>query len=704
MTGAHVFRLCSNRAVSVTLAVTLALLATPVAAIQATPDRSAPTVRVDVTQVTGADLNAVDFVDDSLGFAVGEQSTILRTKDGGVSWSVLQTGGALDLRAVSFLSADAGLAVSSGGVVLETTDGGDTWITATDDLAGELYVAEQVGDIAYLTASEAVAVGGAQDTPPVVWRSFAAGAGWTTEFSAGTYPPPDNMPPFPLLGLGVFHAVDFLVADRGWAVGHDVYVDATLNPEGDLPVVFDYDASRTGEKWRVQSIAGTGALYDVSFSDLTHGIAVGAAGAVYRTEDAGTTWIAEDSGVSEDLLGVSLAPGGHAWAVGTAGTVCRTTDGGRTWERAVPPTTGDLDSVAWIGGDEAVAVGDGGVIVRVSQLDWSGTEPPPVDGPVEYVAVEGLNRYETAVEASKIAFPQGLVAGPDGHKTVIVASGAAWPDALAASGLAGAHVGPLLLTLPSELPAVVEQEILRLGADRAVVVGGTGAVGQEVVSRLAQLLGGVDRVTRLGGLDRYETARIIAQSTVSLTGRPAWDGTAFVATGANFPDALAAAPLATAGALPLLLAEPAGISAANVAFMRNLGVKRVIVLGGTGAVSSASEAALVAAFGDPSVDRVAGSDRYATAAAVAESGTSMGLDWASPALATGADYPDALAGGVMQGLTGSVLLLTPTDALSDSAKAALVEHADVITELRFLGGTGVIAPSVRDAVKTVLDG
>ncbi len=82
----------------------------------------------------------------------------------------------------------------------------------------------------------------------------------------------------------------------------------------------------------------------------------------------------------------------------------------------------------------------------------------------------GLDRYQTAVAVSRSQFATGSV------PTVVVATGQNFPDALAASPLAGAYGSPVLLTRTASLPSEVALEIIRLGSTKAVIVGGTGAV------------------------------------------------------------------------------------------------------------------------------------------------------------------------------------------------------------------------------------
>ncbi len=317
--------------------------------------------------------------------------------------------------------------------------------------------------------------------------------------------------------------------------------------------------------------------------------------------------------------------------------------------------------------------------------------PVPVPNTLEALEVAGTDRYATAVEASKLGFP-------DGAADVVVASGENWPDAVTASARAGRLHAPLLLTRQAELPAVTAAEIARLGATHAVLIGGEAAVSSAVAERITTLVGAV---TRLAGPTRYETADAVAAEVVRLAG-DSYDGRAFIATGANFADALAVSPLANATGAPIYLTPPDGRSDL-VARMFSGGVTDVVVLGGTRAVSAGVEDAVIAAFGAEKVTRVAGADRYATAAAVAEYGvTACGLGWDGVGLATGSNFPDALTGGTMLGGRGSVMLLSPRDALAAPAADVLRTHGADVNTIVFLGSTNALADAVRSAATSAL--
>jgi putative cell wall-binding protein len=257
----------------------------------------------------------------------------------------------------------------------------------------------------------------------------------------------------------------------------------------------------------------------------------------------------------------------------------------------------------------------------------------------------GRDRYATAAAASRATFAPGVA-------VAYVATGAAFPDALAGGPAAAKQRAPILLTAPTALPSATASELTRLAPGRIVVLGGPSAVSSGVLSQLAAYTSG--SVQRIAGGDRYATAAADSRATFA-----PGVSVAYVATGANFPDALAAIPLAARSGSPLLLAAPSSLPAATADELRRLAPGRIVVLGSAAAVGDAVMRAL-----DPytagSVTRIAGRDRYATAAAVA---AAFAAGRPSSYLATGANFPDALAAGPAAALAGVPILLVQPDAL-----------------------------------------
>lgn len=385
----------------------------------------------------------------------------------------------------------------------------------------------------------------------------------------------------------------------------------------------------------------------------------------------------DDSGAYEGMVDLEMW-NGSAWV--NAGSTMSDMEGNFAFTLA--PTATASYRVRWNRCEDNVAD------LVSSSVSITVAVPPST---TTFVPVAGTDRFTTAVEASKLAFAD------DSVTTVVIATGLNWPDALGGSALAGAVDGPILLVSTDSIPAAVLTEIDRVGASEAIILGGESAVGPAVETALETLLG-ASNVERIAGDNRYETAQLIADRTILELGG-GYDGTAFFATGVNFPDALAAAPLASANGWPIYLVAPG-----TTTVTANAAVTDALVLGSTTAVSSSYYSALETEFGAANVDRLSGADRYKTAVAIATYGVnSAGLGWDMVGIATGENFPDALAGGVLQGKDGSVMLLTPSASLNADAAAALSAHKGDISEVRYFGSTSALSTSVRNAVAALLD-
>lgn len=218
----------------------------------------------------------------------------------------------------------------------------------------------------------------------------------------------------------------------------------------------------------------------------------------------------------------------------------------------------------------------------------------------------------------------------------------------------------------------------------AAAVVGLGAPGATPSARATTGFA----VERLAGEDRYATAARVALATFSAA------DDAIVASGENFPDALAGNYLAGRRQAPVLLAQRGGVPASTLQALRQLGVQRVTLLGGEGALGPAVANALTGA--GLTVDRIAGRDRFETAAAVARA--------AGPPvtrtvfLASGRHFADALAAGPLAYASPIPQLLTEPGALPASVVAVLAELG--ITNVVVLGGTGAVGPGVESQLRS----
>jgi len=310
-------------------------------------------------------------------------------------------------------------------------------------------------------------------------------------------------------------------------------------------------------------------------------------------------------------------------------------------------------------------------------------------------SLAGSNRYATC----KLICDAGIYPTDD----VVLATGENFPDALGAAALAGALGAPIVLTDGDTLsPAAAAS--LADNCGHIYVVGGTSAVSDAVVAQAADAMLSCGGTTRIEGSNRYATSLEIADEVASLQGGSLTEKTCIVATGLNFPDALAASSIANACAIPIYLCDGVSMPASTLAMMDGDGVDRVIIVGGTAAVSSNVESALRARFGTANVVRIWGVNRFDTAAEVG--GYAMAVcDFGATGaiIATGADFPDALSAGPLAGQRYAPILLTEPGTLPYATRGFLEMMSEDIHDITFVGGTSAISASVRSTVDGLLE-
>jgi putative cell wall-binding protein len=199
---------------------------------------------------------------------------------------------------------------------------------------------------------------------------------------------------------------------------------------------------------------------------------------------------------------------------------------------------------------------------------------------------QGANRYETAAAVSKATYPDGAI-------NVYLATGSAFPDALAGAALAAVTGGPLLLTDPHTLPDATAAELARLHPAAIVVLGSTSAVSDGVADAAVAAVGGA-QLSRLQGPDRYQTADAVASVLVQVHGGSSASNGILVATGTNFADALAGAAWAGATDRPMLLVPGAYVTSQTWQAIQALKAPSAVILGGSSAVSASVSSGLQA--------------------------------------------------------------------------------------------------------------
>ena len=285
--------------------------------------------------------------------------------------------------------------------------------------------------------------------------------------------------------------------------------------------------------------------------------------------------------------------------------------------------------------------------------------------------ISGNNRISTAINLSRNYF--------DHANTLVLVNSKEYPDSLTAAPLAKALKAPILLNDSNRLDTQVKNEIRRLGVKKVILVGGNNslAIGIEKDLKIMSL-----ELSRIAGKDRYDTSARLAKQLVKLTG---YSDRAIVASGENFPDALTASSIAAKDDLPVLLVKSTSIPYYIDEVMKDMGIKKTILVGGNKSIGKNIESELRAEY------RIAGKNRYETANLVREYG------YKKPKkifLTTGESFADALVSSPLAAMENApIQLLNPKNNSDNYIDLTSREN---IEDIIVLGGEKSIPEHIVD--------
>jgi photosystem II stability/assembly factor-like uncharacterized protein len=268
--------------------------------------------------VTSGTTNDLNFVNDK--FCVGSGGTILYTNNGGLNWTLKNSGTSATLNCIYSL-ADLALAAGASGLILVSTDNGNNWVQANTGISNNLYSVAR----AYLSNFIAVGSNGA------IIISTNSGLNWSPQQSHTS----NDLKSISFFGY------------NGWAVGSNGTLVITTN---------------TGVNW-VQVSTGTNAnLNCIMFRNLYTGWIVGSGGTVLKSTNGGLNWVQQQSGTNVDLKSIYVGASFYAWVCGANGTVLRSSDGGESWINMSGFTGLNLNSIFFGSYEVGSVVGSGGNI------------------------------------------------------------------------------------------------------------------------------------------------------------------------------------------------------------------------------------------------------------------------------------------------------------------------------------------------------
>jgi photosystem II stability/assembly factor-like uncharacterized protein len=272
--------------------------------------------------ITVGFLYEVSMVDELNGWVCGENGTIIRTSDGGLTWYMQDTYSSDYITSISFVNNLMGFAVGSAGDVFSTTDGGITWNISTTLL-------ESLRGVYSTDINNAWVVGDAG----IIYHTSDGGLSWLEQTSGTTF------------NLWNVHFID---ESNGFAVGEQGTILVTTNG---------------GSSWSTQFSGTTELLIKIHFINANEGWIVGSAGTILQTTDGGTNWTAQTSGTPNNLFAISFASATEGWIVGFGGTVLKTIDGGANWTLVTGISSAALRDIQMTSSTSGIMIGMNGTIL-----------------------------------------------------------------------------------------------------------------------------------------------------------------------------------------------------------------------------------------------------------------------------------------------------------------------------------------------------
>ena len=278
--------------------------------------------------------------------------------------------------------------------------------------------------------------------------------------------------------------------------------------------------------------------------------------------------------------------------------------------------------------------------------------------------IAGATRFETSMAiADKLKEKLGV----EKFDNIVITNGEGFADALSATYLAKVKNAPILIVNESTADEISEY-VKKNAAENAniYIIGGEGAVSKKIANKMP------GKKIRLHGESRFETnLEVLKAAGVE-------DQDIAFCNAYNFADALSV----SAAGKPVMLVDNS-LDSAQIAYLKTLKSKKFYLIGGQNVVSKAveNEASKLG-----KIERIAGSDRFATSRAVAEKFFTG--EHKKAYLTYGFNFPDGLCAGVLCAVDNSPLLLVSNENMEEAA--AYVTKAKV-QKCIVLGGDNLIS-------------
>lgn len=325
-------------------------------------------------------LRTVFFVDADHGFAAGDNGKVIKTTDGGDSWTEVSISSTGQIRDIHFLDQDKGWAVmgdlnnsETSGELWKTVNGGQSWdkVTYTSTRA-------RMG-ICFADTNTGWACG-SRNGPIDIANTTNGGDNWTEQTSSSIF--------------GWTYKVDATSKTDVWAAA------VTFFPSASGMILH---SSNGGSQWNQISTGTIAFTYGIEALDDQMVFAVGSSGLLMSTTNGGSNWTNHNDAGSTDLWAVSFLDKEFGVVCGDDGMLLSTSDSGKTWNKETNPFSEQLLDINCIGKYNAWAVGANGFLLHA----YSG--PVGIDKPVS----QTIQVYPNPAESVVIIQTEDLLQGAE---------------------------------------------------------------------------------------------------------------------------------------------------------------------------------------------------------------------------------------------------------------------------------------------------
>lgn len=273
--------------------------------------------------------------------------------------------------------------------------------------------------------------------------------------------------------------------------------------------------------------------------------------------------------------------------------------------------------------------------------------------------IGGIDRYSTSKLIAESYHNDNI-------NNVVIATGLNYPDALAGSTLAKQLNAPILLISDSpddgssaEAINYINSHLNKSGI--IYILGGQGVISSSFEKKFNDL--GFKNITRLGGIDRQETAYKIANALPNIPKT----SPVVIATQNDFPDALSMSPVAALNGYPMLLSDKDNLGTEAENYLATNRPSKVYIAGGSGVISDNVKNRIksILGYSDSNVVRLGGIDRYETSRII---NSEFFTNPSEVMVATGSDFPDALSGSVYAASKNSPIVLADSTSSIEAEK------------------------------------